>query len=50
MTDVIREAAEEIAKKYNLVREGWVTIGRVTIDRETETLNVSREARFRVDA
>lgn len=49
VADAVRAAAEEIAKKYNLAREGWVTIGRVTIDRETETESFERTSETAID-
>lgn len=44
-----REAAKEIAKQFDLVKEGGVTFGRVRIDRETETEIFERTSETAVD-
>lgn len=48
-SDAARAAAKEIARQFNLEKPGWVTVGRITVDRETETEKFERTTETATD-
>lgn len=48
-SDAARKAAEEIVQQFDLEKPGWVTLGRITIDRETETEKFERTSETATD-